>query len=203
MKRIELPIGPTVSFTISFNPSPGVGVEEMGSIDGATMTPDLETAKYNGGMFIWAASEVETRLNDLIAKALFPPSPMGKVSPQGGFFRLHFLGASHLEFAGKLKIVCSMIEERCLLPKKERLDFEQKLRTVMRYRNAFAHGKLTFDSKKGCILSYYTGDHKKEEFNDALVDKLQDHYHVAVKAIEELNGMLAKPWPDLGLELGV
>lgn len=175
----------------------------LGSIDGATMMPEIETAKYNGGMFIWAATEVETRLNDLIAKALFPPSEMGKISPQGGFFRLHFLGASHLEFSGKLKIVSAMIEDRCVMNKKEREQFEQKLRMVSRYRNAFAHGKLTFDSKKGCILSYYTGDHKKEEFNDTLVDKLQDYYHTAVKAIEDLDKLLAKPWPDLGIELGI
>lgn len=203
MKRLKLPIGPTVSFTISFNPSPDGGVEDLGSVDGATMMPEIETAKYNGGMFIWAATEVETRMNDVIAKALFPPSAMGKISPQGGFFRLHFLGASHLEFSGKVKILCAMIEERCLMNKKEREQFEQKMRVVMRYRNAFAHGKLTFDSRKGCILSYYTGDHKKEEFNNALVDKLQEHYHVAVKAIEDLDKLLGKPWPDLGLELGI
>lgn len=178
-------------------------MEDLGSIDGATMTPEIETAKYNGGMFIWAASEVEARMNDLIAKALFPPSDMGKISPQGGFFRLHFLGASHLEFAGKLKILSAMIEERCLMPKKEREQFEQKMRIVARYRNAFAHGKITYDAKNGCILSYYTGDHKKDEFNDSLVDKLQEYYHIAVAAIEDLSAKLTKSWPDLGLELGV
>lgn len=203
MKRIQLPIGPTVSFTISLNPPPGGGVVHLGSIDGATMTPEIETAKYNGGMFIWAATEVEARLSDLLAKALFPPAKDGKISPEGGFFRLHFLGASHLEFAGKLTIACAMIEERCLMPKKERLEFEQKLRAVMRYRNAFAHGKITYDSKQGCVLSYYTNGHKKDEFNDAFVEKLQDHYHAAVKAIEDLEKMLSKPWPDLAKLLGI
>ena len=61
----------------------------------------------------------------------------------------------------------------------------------------------TSDSRTGCILSYYTGDHKREEVNNELVNKLESYYREAVSALEDLEAKLSKPWPDLGLEMGI
>lgn len=191
MRKINIPLGITVSSPIRF---PNPGVQELAKFNLDTADQDLEIVKYNGGMFIWAASEIERRLNDFIADAIFSRPDNGAVSPQKSFFNRHFLEASHLEFSGKLKIAMEIIETRCLLDKKGREGFEGKLRIIMRYRNAFAHGKLVFHTDRGCVLSYFTNGHKSEVIDNDFAGRLEGYFISAAQAIDELSVKLSTPW---------
>jgi hypothetical protein len=170
------------------------GVVKLGEIHGNTARDEEQTAKYNGGMFIWGATEVEKEMNEVIALAISPPSPNGWITPAGGFFRRHFLEASHLQFAAKLKIIEDLIDERCPMSNTQIKEFSGKIRRVMRYRNAFAHGHLTFDANHGCTLSYYEGGHKRDVINDEFVGRLEDLYKDAIGALKALSAKMREPW---------
>lgn len=47
------------------------------------------------------------------------------------------------------------------------------LKEIIEWRNAFAHGKLIFDSKTGCVLEYYSGHSKKLHLTDKYWDEVE------------------------------
>ena len=49
---------------------------------------------------------------------------------------------------------------------KKKNGFNKLLKDAMGYRNAFAHGKLKHESPTGCVLSYYSGEHKNLVLDD-------------------------------------
>lgn len=64
----------------------------------------------------------------------------------------------------------------------------------MSYRNAFAHGKLLYESPTGCVLKYFSGKHKKFILDDEFWTKIEREYiqleailRDIVKAVREVN----------------
>jgi hypothetical protein len=193
MRKINLAGTRTFSFSVPRPSAEDQRLKEIGAI-GPSEVEELETAKYNGGMFIWGASEVEKEMNDVIAVSIVPANANGWISPAGGFFRQHFLEASHLGFSGKIRIIEALIEERLPMSNSQRKEFSEKLRRVQRYRNAFAHGKLEYNSQDGCIINFHEGVHKRELVNDAFIAKLEALQAEALDALKQVKSKTQEPW---------
>lgn len=193
MRKINLAGTHTISMTVPRPSAEDRGVKQIGAV-GPSAVDELETAKYNGGMFIWGASEVEKEMNQVIALSIVPPDAGGWITPAGGFFRQHFLEASHLEFSAKLKIIEALIEERLPMSNSQRKEFSEKLRRVQRYRNAFAHGKLEYNSQDGCILTFHEGVHKREVVDDVFIAKLEALQAEALGALNPVKSKMQEPW---------
>lgn len=160
--------------------------ETLGETDVTEGDKELDQARKNGSQVIYATVAIENLLGDIITSFLFGKF---KVDPKREFFVNEILNTSHITFATKKTLVLKIVDEIKFfgtasdLNSKRKKDinrkrgaFDRRLKEVMDYRNAFAHGKLKYDSSKGCILQFYSREHDEHVLNDKFWAKIEERY---------------------------
>ena len=181
--------------------------QKIGEIDKIKATAELEQARKNGSQVIYATIMIEHQLNDLIADYLFGNSVP---NPKRDFFLDHILCTSHIEFSAKMawiKKIINKIEffkDSSVQNAKNRKvanakmhEFDDLLRRIMNYRNAFAHGKLKYETPTGCVLDYHSGDHKNHNLNDEFWAKLENEYARLIAILKSIKNVFTEPIPRL------
>lgn len=125
---------------------------------------DVATAKKNGGAILYTTTSIEQKLESILLNYFLGPSI--SFNDQRRMFDREILKSTLLSFSAKKELVIKVINEGELLSKKNKPVLPKHLKEIMEWRNAFAHGKLIYDSKKGCVLEYYSGHNKKLHLTD-------------------------------------
>jgi len=135
----------------------------------------LELSRENGAEVIWATISIEKRIDEIIAFYLFG-SPAN--NPEYGFFVNEILHSNYFPFSHKKEIVIKIMMDVGIFQDQdqEKEKIQKSLKKIMDYRNAFAHGRFTADSKNGSVLSYYSGGNKSLCLNKEFWETVEQVY---------------------------
>ena len=119
-------------------------------------------------------------------------------TPQRNFFVSNFLESSFIEFSAKKTIYVRILEDLKAFPdKKLKEEVESKLRRVMNYRNAMAHGKMKVID--GAVhLEYYQGESKYDSLNDEYWTKLEAAFKDAYDLVTAYNDKISSQCGVIG-----
>jgi hypothetical protein len=143
----------------------GVDLEVVGDLN--------EIARHNKAAVIECTLAIEANLEQLISYYFFGASHDKKET-----FRSLILQSDWCTFAAKRKLVLQIVNERELCKRAEKNEIDTMLRDVMRYRNAFTHGRFITDGKT-FWLSYFEGQSQKQELTDDYLDRVGSTLHTA------------------------
>ena len=93
--------------------------------------------------------------------------------------------SDHLSYAAKKGLVVEIMNSESLLKGNEKNDLEKSLKDVMDFRNAFAHGDVTFEEDKGCVLSYWKGGLKRDILTEEYWNNLETIFKRADELVEK------------------
>ena len=127
----------------------------IGSLDFGQSNQTLHDIRENGAQVLYAASSIEWQMDEIISNYVFP-GEMGR-NDRRDFFVQNILKTSAFTYAFRKQIVEKLINDHDLLEGKDKNHLVSGLKQIMSCRNAFAHGRIEYDSKKGGVLNYYEG----------------------------------------------
>jgi hypothetical protein len=152
------------------------------STTGTNVTEAMELmaqARRNRLKVIESALSVESRLDDVIQHYF-----LGESHDKRTAFKSLILESDWCTFAAKRKLVTYIINEQNALEGRDKSEFDELLRKVMSFRNAFTHGKLHSDATR-VWLSYFEGTPRKEELTDDYLTRVETTLRTAHdKALE-------------------
>ena len=192
MKEINLPIRSTVSISFTSADLMAPRQQPLGSVDITSSKQEVSIAQSNGGKILYAATDVAQQIEDIICNYLFGTSPYPSL--QKNFFRNEIAQSSSFSFQFKKEILQRVINEGGFLQGKEKSQFQSSLASIMLWRNAFAHGKLKFDDKKGVLLEYYSSGNKTLELNNSFWESVEYVFSETTKCLEKVSRGVSLYW---------
>ncbi|MEH6651457.1 MAG: hypothetical protein V7707_15630 [Motiliproteus sp.] len=190
MKKISLPATNTISIPISLSYESEAdenGMVYLGGVEPEDISK-LSIARENGMHVIWSTVCLEKKLEEAITNFFFGKT--NSPTKRRNIFVNEVLQSSSFQFSFKKSLISTILQETEILKGKESSKIQGFLRKIMTWRNAFAHGSMTFDTKKGVLLNYYSGGHKTiildEEFwneVETIFEKCNKHVEVLVSKL--------------------
>jgi len=150
----------------------------ISTIDFGECSKIMEQARINGGKVIWSTTCLEQKLEHIITQFLFPESSEVK-SIRKRFFSHKIMSTNSFSFSSKKVCVSEILNEAERINGKTKDLFAQSVKKVMDYRNAFAHGELSHEDGKGCILEHWIGQAQRDVLDDDYWDKLTEWFSKA------------------------
>ena len=199
MRGINLPITQTVSLT--FNPgaldlSKSVDVGggrrqvSLGAIFDSQIGAVMETARQNGGKILYATTSIEQTLESLLLN-YFIGSFIAH-DERRVMFEHEVLQSSALTFRTKKDLVIKIINKDNLLKGNKKDTIQKHLKSIMEWRNAFAHGQIQHDTKMGCFIRYYSGDAKTITLDEQYWNDVEKTFLECVDLLKEAGQQLQK-----------
>jgi hypothetical protein len=190
MKEIEIPLSTTFTIKVDTYPMKFMnGLSHLGTINVMDAQPDLRIARENGAKIIYGVLTLEQRIESVISYYLFGPV-LGHPKREKAFFDNEILQTDKLTFAFKKKLLDRIIERHDFLPKIQREELESTLNAVMRWRNAFAHGRFVKDNVQGVVVQYYSGDKRSLTLDDKFWDDAEKAFAKAHELFQQLDSRL-------------
>lgn len=197
MKDIKLPLTQTVSITIdthnldysnAVENEDGLLVVPLGTAMNSEISESMEKARANGGKVLYATTSIEQQLEGLLLRYFM--GPFVKHDHRRDVFEREILQSSALSFSSKKELVSKVVNHEDLLKGKKKNRLQSALKSIMGWRNAFAHGKVQHDNRKGCFVKYYSGGSKElnltDEFWTGLEAVFKDCSELVKEALENL-----------------
>lgn len=180
MKDIELPITQTFSITIdthNIDTSKAVQMEDgrmmvpLGNVVDTEISAITEQARQNGGKILYATTSIEQQMEGLLLR--FFMGPFTGHEERRVLFEAEILQSTALSYCAKKELVAKVVNSSELLPGKKKNKLQKHMKSIMEWRNAFAHGKVQHDNLQGCFISYYSGEKKVLKLNSALWEEIE------------------------------
>jgi len=180
MKEIKLPIMQTVSLTISqqdIDPSKAIDIGggrrgvSLGVMFDERIASLMETARQNGGKILYATTSIEQKIESILLEYFM--GPFAGHDDKRVMFEHEVLQSTTLSFRAKKELVTKIINNDSLLAGDKKSAAQRDLKKIMDWRNAFAHGKIQHDTKRGCFIAYYSGEPKTETLDDHYWDEVE------------------------------
>ncbi|WP_139302647.1 hypothetical protein [Thalassotalea sp. PP2-459] len=182
MKEIELPITQTVSATLEID-SEGNIVNEIGYIVNDEISKNMLICRSNGGKVLYATTSLEQEIENFLLNYFM--GPFIEEDPRRTILENELLKSNKLTLSNKKELLFNILNSRSFIKGKEKDQLNQQLKAIIDWRNAFAHGKVTHNTKAGCLLKYYSGGQKEYELNDKF-------WHTLVSVFESSNLLIKK-----------
>lgn len=167
MKEIELPITQTVSATIKFNDE-GIIANDIGYMMNEDIQRKMKVARDNGGKILYAATSIEQELENFLL--VYFMGPFYGPDDRRHLFENELLKSTVMSFSDKKILFFKILNSKGFIKGKEKDQLATQLKSIMNWRNAFAHGKVQHDTEKGCSLKYYSGSHKEQLLDEKFWD---------------------------------
>lgn len=160
---------------------------------------DLEIARGNGSVILWATICLEQKMNRAITN--FFLGPFNGPSAARSLFENEVISSASFPFSFKKQLIDKLCAELPDIDGRTRSKTQGCLKKIITWRNAFAHGHLQFDSKKGVLLNYYSGSPKTDTLTDAYWDEIESVFAECdglIGAIEKRTNQLANGNAEAG-----
>lgn len=199
MREINLPITQTVSITINpreFDLSKSVDVGggrrqiSLGTIYDEKTGAVMETARRNGGKILYATTSIEQTLESMLLNYFM--GPFVEHEDRRVMFEHEVLQSSALTFRAKKDLAIMIIHNDNLVEGTKKNAIQKHLKSIMEWRNAFAHGKIQHDTKRGCFIRYYSGDTKTITLDDQYWDDVEKTFRECVELLKKAEQQLHK-----------
>jgi hypothetical protein len=199
MREINLPITQTVSITFNpgaFDLSKSVDVGSgrrqisLGTIYDEKTGAVMETARRNGGKILYATTSIEQTLENMLLNYFM--GPFIEHEDRRVMFEHEVLQSSALTFRAKKDLAIKIIHNDNLVEGTKKNAIQKHLKNIMEWRNAFAHGKIQHDTKRGCFIRYYSGDTKTITLDDQYWDDVEKTFRECVELLKKAEQQLQK-----------
>jgi hypothetical protein len=137
-------------------------------------------AHENRKKVIIAGLFIEREIEAIIAFYLFPNSGEDQ---RRTFMISEILGSDALSFSKKKRLIISLVNQNNWLKSNEKDSFDKDLATMLKRRNAFAHGNIIVRDS-AAFIEYFEGSRKKDELTDSYWSGLEESFYSLVKRIE-------------------
>ena len=142
-------------------------------VEGIVNNETQKIVDHNVSEVIVGALSLERLLEEFIRK-FFEPANQTRIRQ----FNLLIVRSSNLSFSGKWRIVADVIKEDARLShfagdKKMTEERNKHFRRILRYRNAFAHGRLSYNAENGNpAIEFFSGSPQTEIWDDVRFEKI-------------------------------
>lgn len=200
MKKIELPAINTVSFTLN-QESLGYGGILMpdghqhislGEI-GKTHWENLKAARENGGGILWSTVCLEKIMENILL--CYFMGPFKEACDKRDLFNNELLQASFLQLSAKKHLISKVASKFYSFKGKEREKLDGHLKSIIQWRNAFAHGSLVLNGTEGVILKYYSGAPKEEVLSDSFWNTVESVFKSCDELLKKLETLVKEAKP--------
>jgi len=166
-----------------------ITIKPNGSTDGPSgVTLNLDAANKNTALVyqnvstvIWSALAIEKLMNRIILNYYFTKD----MFKQSIDFNRRFIESGALSFNVKRRVVFGIAKDNQWIEGVAITQFENNLSKVEEFRNAFAHGHVTYDMNNGPTVTYFKGNIKKKPINDEFWKDIEKHYTLAFKTLRK------------------
>jgi len=192
MREINLPMTQTYSITIDMaklDPSKAIDMGDgrravpLGNIVDPQIGAVVDTARKNGGKILYATTSIEQTLESILLEYFM--GPFVGHNDKRVMFEHEVLQSSALSYRAKKDLVIKVIHADNLLKGDQKNAVQKHLKTIMEWRNAFAHGKIQHDTKTGCFVRYYSGGAKTITLNEQYWDEVESTFRECVNLLKE------------------
>ncbi|MCR8913295.1 hypothetical protein FDP08_07935 [Marinobacter panjinensis] len=203
MKDIKLPLTQTVSITIdtqnldysnAVENEDGLLVVPLGTAMNSEISESMEKARANGGKVLYATTSIEQQLEGLLLRYFM--GPFVKHDHRRDVFEREILQSSALSFSSKKELISKVVNHEDLLKGKKKNRLQSALKSIMGWRNAFAHGKVQHDNRKGCFVKYYSGGSKELNLTDEFWTELESVFKDCSELVNEASENLETKEPN-------
>jgi hypothetical protein len=187
MKEIKLPISQTITMPLKVDESKTVDLGNgivrftLGEFSSQDASPNIEIARKNGGNILYATTSIEAQLETILMQYFM--GPFVRHEERRVLFEREILQSTALGYKAKKELVSTIVLHNHLLDTKKLNNLQKRLKQIMEWRNAFAHGKLIYDTVAGCTLKYYFGNTKTQHLTD-------DYWTDVEKCFQDCLGLL-------------
>jgi len=184
MKEIQLPINQTISVTFTsedlasndaVDMGNGVSRVSLGTMIDAEISDNLQTARKNGGTILYATTSIEQQIENILLKYFM--GDFIQYEERREIFEKEILQSSALSYSAKKELLLKIVNNLKLLQRKKKEKLQKCLKDIMVWRNAFAHGNVRNDTKKGCFIKYYSGCEKEFILTDSFWLKIENGFN--------------------------
>lgn len=192
MKDIELPTIQTFSITIDpHNLDKGEAVQmengrmmvSLGHIVNTDISALTEKARQNGGKVLYATTSIEQQMEAILLR--FFMGPFSGHEDRRVMFETEILQSTALSYRAKKELVSKIVNIFDLLPGKKKSRLQKHMKSIMDWRNAFAHGKVQHDNLQGCFINYYSGEKKTLKLNMKLWEDIEASFKECNELLSE------------------
>lgn len=188
MRQIALPAQNTVSFTLNATELQGSGILmpdghrhiSMGKVEPEDFE-SLKIARLNGGTILWATVCLEQKIERVIVNYFM--GPFNGPSEKRHLFENEVIRSASFHMGFKKQLLEKISNELCMPSGKQRNKLQGALKSIVSWRNAFAHGHLKLNARRGVVLCFYSGSHQEQILDE-------DFWRTVEKTFEECDGML-------------
>lgn len=143
----------------------------------------METARQNGAKVLYATTSIEQKVESILLEYFMGPF-LGH-DDRRVIFEHEVLQSSALSYKAKKDLVAKIIDYDSLLAGDKKSAAQKNLKKIMDWRNAFAHGKIQHDTKRGCFIAYYSGEPKTETLDDHYWDEVEKVFRECDNLLDE------------------
>ena len=129
---------------------------------------------------IEACLYIEHQLITFISKYLFPER-----SEKSDFFNSNIIRSDLITFSGKKRLVLEIINKENLLNGPEKDEFGKLISRILKYRNAFTHGRI-IELLTGEVLEYYEGGKRIKELDESYFKKIDNDFRLYYKIWDKI-----------------
>jgi hypothetical protein len=155
---------------------------------------EIATARKNGGAILYATTSIEQKMEYMLLDYFM--GPFIRFDARREMFGREILKSTALSYSDKKELVVKVITEGELLLGKKKNIVQKHLKSIMEWRNVFAHGKILHDSKMGCILEYYSGHKQKLYLSDKYWNEVETCFKECDALLDEVGRRLENNSPD-------
>lgn len=192
MKTIELPLSLTISIPlkveVDVDPKTGQSrgrlVGEMTAEESHKANQDTETARKNGGKILYATTSIEQQMEEVLLHYFI--GPFVGHNPKRDLFEREVLQSTALNYHSKKELISKVMNDENLLDGSKKNRLQKLLKNIMIWRNAFAHGKIYYDTKTGCVIKFYSGEQKKLSLTNEYWDEVTTSFAECSSLLGEL-----------------
>jgi len=194
MKEIQLPITQTISMPLKADLSKAVDLGngnfriDIGEVSSNDYAPLIETARRNGGNILYATTSIEQQLEYILMEYFM--GPFIKHEERRVLFEREILQSTALGYRAKKELISTIVKHNHLLDTKTLSSLQKRLKQVMDWRNAFAHGKLIYDTVAGCSLRYYSGGAKSQPLTDEYWTEVENGFKECIELLKAVQNEL-------------
>ena len=199
MKEIQLPISQTISLTFNAEDlnlkdavdlGDGVSRVSLGTMIDPAISENLQTARKNGGVILYATTSIEQQLEHILLKYFM--GEFVQYEERREIFEKEILQSSALSFNSKKELILKIVNNLELLQRKRKSKLQKCLKDIMVWRNAFAHGSVRNDTKKGCFIKYYSGGEKEYLLTDIFWHNIEICFKNCTSLLKDVEKNLKK-----------
>lgn len=156
------------------------------TINGSHIMAEIQKRIDREMKVISSVLAIESLIDDALKMSLFR-----EVKNDLDFVAGNILGSDWCTFAAKRKLLNTVLDKYQLITGNDRNELDNKLSKAMKYRNAFAHGSITYMDDR-IWLSYFESKQVRLELNEEYWDRLSDDINFAFDELSELCSKLRK-----------